>query len=277
MKLIPYQKYIPALCRALSLIVVFAVPLSHSQEQQSTENSQEVKTVDVNQVKFITDQGFMLAGKYYSGTEDHAGVLLLHGCDNTSDSYTKLAELLSGHGLHALALDLRGYGDSVSEQFSHNNIKRNSKDINSYQTEVARLSSYWKSDVLAAYKYLRSRISNQQDVAVVSAGCSAAQAIYLAETIRIKSFVMITPILNYMEKEHYKNLIDIPIYFVASAHHTDTYQTTKELFEWNGESRSVFQLFKGIRQGHSLLNSKAFLANNIAVWLEEILDDKSIK
>ena len=106
---------------------------------------------------------------------------------------------------------------------------------------------------------------------MVSAGCSAAQAIFLAEKIRINSFVMLTPLLNYMEKEHFKNLIDIPIYFISSIHHTDTFQTTKELFEWNGESRSVTKLFKGIRQGQSLLRAKRFLAEDIALWLSDIL------
>jgi len=74
-----------------------------------------------------------------------------------------------------------------------------------------------------------------------------------------------------MEKEHYKNLIDIPIYFIGSAHHANTYQTSNELFQWNGDNRSIFQIFKGIRQNSSLLRGKPFLAHNIALWLDNIL------
>lgn len=239
--------------------------------QEENADVEEAKPETVNQVKFITEDKFMLSGKYFAGNADKSGVLLLHDCDHDSSSYEKLSKQLSDYGLHAFSLDLRGYGDSVSEQYSHANIKLNSKDILAYQTEFVLLSSFWQSDVLAAYQYLRTRVAKNRDVAVVSAGCSTAQAIFLAEKMRINSFVMITPELNYMEKEHYKNLIDIPVYFLGSVHHANTYQTTKELFEWNGDERSTLRTFKGIRQSHSLLNGKRYLSHDIALWLNDIL------
>jgi len=234
-------------------------------------NLEQEQQVDINQVKFKALDNFILAGKYYPGKENYSGVLLLHDCQHDSQSYNQLAQLLSELGMHALALDFRGYGASTSDIFSHASIKESAKDITTYQTEVTRITSYWQDDTLAAYNYLRSRISKKRDVAVVSSGCSAAQAIYLAQKMRIKSFVMLTPILDYMEKEHYKNLIDIPAYFIGSAHHTNTYHTSKELFQWNGDSRSTFQTFKGIRQSNALLRSKPFLANDISLWLDSIL------
>lgn len=239
--------------------------------QEEISETEESKPEAVNQVKFMTEDKFMLSGNYFAGNTDKSGVLLLHDCDHDSSSYEKLTHQLSDYGLHAFSLDLRGYGESVSEQYSHDKIKRNSKDILTYQTEFVLLTSYWQTDVLAAYQYLRSRVAKNLDVAVVSAGCSSAQAIFLAEKMRINSFVMITPVLNYMEKEHYKNLIDIPVYFLGSVHHANTYQTTKELFEWNGDQRSTFKMFKGIRQSHSLLNGKRYLAQDIALWLNDTL------
>jgi esterase/lipase len=239
--------------------------------QEEISVVEEEKPEAVNQVKFMTEDKFMLSGKYFAGNTDKSGVLLLHDCNHDSRSYEKLTKQLSNDGLHAFALDLRGYGESVSEQFSHANIKLNSKDILTYQTEFVLLTSFWQSDVLAAYQYLRNRVAKNRDVAVVSAGCSTAQAIFLAQKMRINSFVMITPELNYMEKEHYKNLIDIPVYFLGSVHHANTYQTTKELFEWNGDDRSTLRTFKGIRQSHSLLNGKRYLSHDIALWLNDIL------
>jgi hypothetical protein len=246
---------------------ISAVPFA----QEENADVETVKPEAFNQVKFITEDKFMLSGKYSAGNSDKSGVLLLHDCDHDSSSYDKLTEQLSNYGLHAFSLDLRGYGGSVSEQYSHANIKLNSKDILTYQTEFVLLTSFWQSDILAAYNYLRTRVAKNRDVAVVSAGCSSAQAIFLAEKMRINSFVMITPVLNYMEKEHYKNLIDIPVYFLGSVHHANTYQTTKELFEWNGDERSTLRTFKGIRQSHSLINGKRYLANDIALWLNDIL------
>jgi esterase/lipase len=239
--------------------------------QEDVPEIEEPTPEEVHQVKFMTQDKFMLTGKYFAGKADHSGVLLLHDCSHDSSSYDKLTELLSNYGIHALSLDLRGYGESISDEFSHRIIKSNSKDISTYQSEFMRITSFWKSDVLAAYNYLRSRIDNKRDVAVVSAGCSSSQAIFLAQKMRIKSFVMITPILNYMEKDHYKNLIDIPAYFLSSTHDAETYQTSKELFDWNGDDRSTFQLFKGNRQGNSLLNRKRYLSHDVALWLNDNL------
>ncbi|MDO6445366.1 hypothetical protein Q4493_06195 [Colwellia sp. 1_MG-2023] len=239
--------------------------------QEEDSNVEDLATESMNQVKFITEDKFMLSGNYFAGNLDKSGVLLLHDCDHDSSSYDNLTKELSNYGIHAFSLDLRGYGNSVTEQFSHANIKLNSKDYQTYQTEFIQLSSFWQNDVLAAYQYLRERVAKNRDVAVVASGCSSAQAIYLAEKMRINSFVMITPVLNYMEKEHFKNLIDIPVYFIGSMHHANTYQTTKELFEWNGDRGSTFKIFKGIRQGHSLLNGKRYLAQDIALWLNDTL------
>lgn len=250
-------------------ITFTSITFSQEANLNTAENAEE--TDSVNQVKFMTEDKFMLSGQYYAGKEKHSGVLLLHDCSHESESYKPLMKILSHYGIHAFALDLRGYGGSVSEQFSHAAIKRNAKDILTYQSSFALLASFWESDVLAAYKYLRTRIDNSRDVAVVSAGCSAPQAILLAEKMRIKSFVMITPELNYMEKEHYKNLIDIPIYFLSSIHHAETLQTSKELFEWNGDNRSAMHMFKGIREGNNLLRRKRYLSHDIALWLNDHL------
>ena len=251
------------------LLSLFSL-VAHAQqapEEASAESSEDT----LNHIKFTTNDGFMLAGSYFPGLSNASGVLLLHDCNRSSVTFDNLMVLLQQHGLHALAVDLRGFGRSINEEFSHLKVKRLSKDIVSYQSELVRIKSYWESDILAAYNYLRDKIQKDRDVAVVSTGCTGSQAIALAEKMRINSFVMVTPKLNFMEKEHFKNLIDIPVYFIDSLHNADTYQTTKELFEWNGDSRSVLQIFKGDRHGHSLINGKNYIAADIALWLDDTL------
>ena len=175
-------------------------------------------------------------------------------------------------GINALALDFRGFGASESGEFSHQAIKKQVKNIVSYQAEVAALTSYWEKDVLSAYNYLRNKIGNEQPISIVASGCAVNEAVLLAQKIRINSCVILSPIMDYMEKEHYKNLIDIPAYFVSSAHHSGSTLTAQELFSWNGDSRSTSQVFKGVSQGHSLLRRNKFLANNIALWLQRTLN-----
>ncbi|WP_184423626.1 alpha/beta hydrolase [Thalassotalea piscium] len=221
-----------------------------------------------NLVKFKTQDELLLAGYYYSGAEQSPGVLLLHDCANNGASYLPLAQALSELGINALALDLRGYGYSANVIYSHDFIKKTAKDLNMYQSEVVRITSYWESDIVSAYHYLQNKIGKEQPVSVVSSGCTAPQAVYLAEKIRIRSLVIVTPKFSHLEKEKYKNLIDIPAYFLSSAHHANSYQIAKELFEWNGDLSSTMQVIKGNDFGHDLLNGKPYLIDNIATWLQ---------
>jgi len=256
------------LVRTLTLWFVIFSALVNAQESQTNESiAEESNKKDIHQVNFKTNDDFLLSGQYFAGKTDQSAVLLLHDCQHDSRSYDKLNILLNEYGLHVLALDFRGFGASSNDLYSHQAIKLNSKDILTYQSEISLLTSFWQQDVLTAYQFLREKINKSSNISVVSSGCSAIQAVYLAEKMRIKSFVLITPKLDYMEKEHYKNLIDIPAYFISSVHHADSYQTTKELFDWNGDKQSTFQTFKGIKQNHSLLNGKHYVASNIAAWL----------
>jgi alpha-beta hydrolase superfamily lysophospholipase len=259
--------------RFVALIsLLLTVPFLSAQESSAPANNQQnitsiIETTSPESIKFAVDDDFSLSGDFYSGDALGAGVLLLHDCSHSSKSYSVLGELLAKQGVNALALDFRGYGASTSELFSHQALKLKVKNIVSYQAEVAMLTSYWEKDVLYAYNYLRSRIGNEQPISIVASGCAVNEAIQLADKMRVNSFVILSPIMDYMEKEHYKNLIDIPAYFVSSAHHADSFLTAQELFSWNGDSRSTTQVFKGVNQGHSLLRRNKFLAQNLATWL----------
>ncbi|MBA6355256.1 MULTISPECIES: serine aminopeptidase domain-containing protein [unclassified Colwellia] len=257
--------------------IILLAPLLSAQEYEEPTYNQvdvsQVKKKDTPQkVKFLADDDFVLSANYYLGDALGGGVLLLHDCSHSSESYNVLGELLAEQGINALAIDFRGYGASESEGFSHQTIKHQVKDIVSYQAEVAMLTSYWEKDVLAAYNYLRSKIGEQQPISLVASGCSVNEAVRLAEKIRINSFVILSPIMDHMEKEHYKNLIDIPAYFVSSAHHADSFLTAQELFSWNGDRHSTSQIFQGVDQGHNLLRRNKYLAINLTSWLNTTLN-----
>jgi esterase/lipase len=252
--------------------LIFIVPFLSAQESVPLFDNQQNTTLvnkitAANPVKFAVDDDFSLSGDFYLGDTLGAGVLLLHDCSHSSKSYSVLGELLAEQGINALAIDFRGYGESTSELFSHKIMKHKVKNIVSYQAEVAMLRSYWEKDVLYAYNYLRSKIGNEQPISIVASGCAVNEAVQIADKMRVNSFVILSPIMDYMEKEDYKNLIDIPAYFVSSAHHSDSFLTAQELFSWNGDSRSTTQVFKGVNQGHTLLSRNKFLAKNLATWL----------
>ncbi|WP_448565847.1 alpha/beta hydrolase [Thalassotalea ganghwensis] len=256
----------------LHYLVLFFVTFGVCAQQYIDPNEITTPKEPDNLVRFKTQDELMLAGYYFSGLEQRPGVLILHDCSNSAESYTMLAKAIAETGLNALALDLRGYGYSSNVIYSHSIIKKTSKDLNMYQSEVVRITSFWESDIAAAYHYLQNKIGKEQPISVVSSGCTAPQAVYLAEKIRVHSFVMITPKFSFMDREKYKNLIDIPVYFLSSAHHAESNQVAQELFEWNGDGLSSLQIVKGNREGHIVLNRNPYLLSNIATWLNRVME-----
>lgn len=234
---------------------------SYEKEPASISNAQQVK------FKARADEDFLLAADYYTGAKRSGGVIVLHNCKSDRSRYSVIANALFLQGLHVLALDLRGYGGSVSPAFSREIIKQNATDIVGYQSEMALLTTYWQEDLMASYQFLREKVDKKQGVAIVTSGCSSAYGVALAEKILLNSIVMITPKMTYADKERYKNLIDIPSYFITSSHHADSYKSAQELFAWNGSKKSKMQIFKGGRYDYHLLAREKSLINDIAQWV----------
>ena len=249
----------------LSFLLVFNVNAKQAAETLEPL-AQPVK------IKARADHEFLLAGDYYLGEKRSGGVIVLHDCNSDRRSYRRIASSLAEQGLHTLSLDFRGYGESVAEGFSREEIKKSSENIVTYQSEMALLTTYWQDDLLAAYHFLRNKIDSNQGISIVASGCSSIHAVALAEKILLNSMVIITPKMAYNDRERYKNLIDIPSYFATSSHHQESYQIAKELFAWNGDNLSKMQTFKGDSYAYQLISRKKGLIKDIANWIKLTVD-----
>jgi esterase/lipase len=250
-----------------SLPKTYAGKVSAEQEKINTRLQHQVK------FKARAEHDFLLTADYRflpnkASAKDMPGVIVLHGCHSDRTKYKTLSNSIAEQGLHTLSLDFRGYGNSVDQGYSELAVKKNATDIMSYQAEVAVLMSYWSEDLLAAYKFLRNKIGNSQGISVVASGCAGAYAIALAENMHISSMVLLTPEMSYADKERYKNLVDIPSYFISSAHHTMSYATAQELFTWNGSKHSKHQVYKGDKLNYQIIKANKYLVNDIALWLK---------
>lgn len=257
-------KYSFSFLSILMAVLLFKLPFSaHGNEKKS------LSVNNVEQVKFKArvDDDFLLAADYYAGEKRSGGVIVLHDCKSDRSRYKVMANAFFEQGLHTLSLDLRGYGGSVSPKYSREMIKQNARDIVGYQSGMTLLTTYWQEDLIAAYQYLRSKVDSKQGVSIVTSGCSAAYGVALAEKILLNSIVMITPKMTFGDKERYKNLIDIPSYFITSSQQTDSYKAAQELFSWNGSKKSKIQIFKGNRYDHQLITREKSLVNDIAYWV----------
>ena len=65
-------------------------------------------------IRLTTADGIGIIGTYYPAQTDIApAVLLLHGLGQTRTDWTAFARLLQQNGIAALAIDLRGHGEST--------------------------------------------------------------------------------------------------------------------------------------------------------------------
>jgi len=256
------------------LCVFFITSLSAlaAQEQQVDKKSKVKPSAQVH-FKARSDHDFSLSADYYYlgkkiDQNKSPGVIILHDCRSERSRYSELAKNIAAQGMHVLSLDFRGYGGSVATGFSELEIKKQAKDIVSYQNEIALITSYWAEDVASAHQFLRTKVDKSKGIAVVASGCAASYAVSLAEITHLKALVLLTPEMSYSDKERYKNLIDIPSYFISSARLLASYNTAQELFYWNGASYSKMQVFKGDRRDRQLISAKLNLVSDIAQWLK---------
>ncbi|MBL4940162.1 MAG: hypothetical protein JKY81_00700 [Colwellia sp.] len=263
---LPNRQQASTFFKASLLLMFFSVSTyGYEQKHIAKDAAQLVK------IKANPEHDFLLFADYYVGGKRSGGVIVLHDCNRDRRAYSATAKSLAEQGLHTLLVDLRGYGESISSAYSQEIAKKKSKDIISYQSEMALITAHWPSDLLASYQFLAKKVAKNKDIAIVASGCSSAYAVALAEKIQFNSMVLITPKMTYGAKERYKNLVDIPSYFITSLHHQDSYQTAQELFVWSGAKQSKIQVFKGDRYNSQLISRQKHLVNDIALWVKHNL------
>lgn len=256
----------------ITLLAIMLVSVNvYAYEKEKPLKSADEYVPEVVKIKAREDDGFLLAADYYLGGKRSGGVIVLHDCNNDRGAYSRIAKSLAQQSLHTLLVDLRGYGGSVSQEYSREAAKLKATDIVTYQSEMALIMVNWPDDLLAMYQFLSKKTDKSKGIAVVASGCTTSYAVALAEKINLNSMVMITPQMTYGDKERYKNLVDIPSYFITSSHHQDSYKTAQELFTWNGAKRSKLQIFKGTGYGYQLISRKKDLVNDIALWVKSNL------
>jgi len=246
---------------------VVAEKIAQNKADYAAKNKYQV------QIKAREDHEFLLSADYRFFPEkatarNMSGVIVLHDCKSNRSKYNSLSASIAEQGLHTLSLDLRGYGKSIDEGYSEREVKKIAKNIVSYDSEIAVLMSYWSEDLLAAYNFLRTKVNKNEGISVVASGCSGTYAVLLADVLKVKSLVLLTPKMSYADKERYKNLIDTPSYFISSAQHAMSYTTAQELFTWSGDKHSKHQIYKGDKLNYKIIEANQYLVNDIALWLK---------
>jgi dienelactone hydrolase len=158
--------------RVLSVVTTAAVLLSsNAAAAQPTTTTVEIPSWDK----------IVLKATYYSPGKPGPGVLLLHMCNSDRKAWAGLGQKLAARGLHALALDYRGYGESEGDR---------GQDPREEQVNRTVL---WPRDIDAALAFLIAQSGVDKDrIGAAGGSCGVDQAIQLARRqAAVKTLVLL--------------------------------------------------------------------------------------
>ncbi|MEP6925143.1 MAG: dienelactone hydrolase family protein [Pyrinomonadaceae bacterium] len=141
-------------------------------------------------VEFQSADGLKIVGTYYGVAKaDSPAVLMLHQWGSTKASYEVLAKQFQASGIAALAIDGRGFGESVK--------RADGSPLAPSRTDL--VVAGMKADVTAAIKFLKQQPSvdaNRIGITGASYGSSLA-IIDAADDATIKAVALLSPGTNY--------------------------------------------------------------------------------
>ena len=201
--------------------------------------------------------GLEVVGTLYKPAQSGArlpGVLLLHMLGSDRTAWEEFAFRLALEGYVALAVDMRGHGDTGGD-----------RDFN----KAAQ-------DLLQVWEYFSKRPEIDGDsTAVVGASIGANMALVTAaKKPAIDTVVLLSPGLVYREVSTEDAIVefgDRPLMIVAGEEDTYSAQSSQKLKQLSaGEAK--LRLYTGASHGTDLLTSQPELAGEIIAWLDSHMD-----
>jgi len=209
-------------------------------------------------VTFQTSDGVTIVGDYYEGGSEKA-VLLLHMMPSTRASWVSFANQLVADGFSALAIDLRGHGESIVGSLG-------TLDYNNFSDAEHQASI---RDVEAAADYLKGR--GIREIAIVGASIGANLAFfYAASHPEIHSVILLSPGLDYRginTEAVAGQLTDrLRIFFLASQEDEYSAASTQELHD-KVRAKKKIEIFHDAGHGTTILERKPEYLKILADWL----------
>ncbi|MDH3244430.1 MAG: alpha/beta hydrolase [Saprospiraceae bacterium] len=249
----------------LVLILLVLIPFS-GWGQSSTFSLG--KLYRINNVEFSSRDGFPLKATIYHSTEKNPGILLFHvmGVGQRFD-YESLATQLAMQGFNILAVDLRGHGESRSEQpFEYSN-------------------ETLAEDEDAALEFLQNQPNVIADrIGVIGASGTVAEAIGLAK--RHKEVQAIAGLsghadeagLNFLTEANHLAILgigaksDTIMTKISGDWKLETSaETMRRLVEHSTNLQSQLMVFEQAPHGTAMLEAKMELTPMLTAWFANVL------
>ncbi|WP_286261975.1 dienelactone hydrolase family protein [Thalassotalea atypica] len=222
-------------------------------------------------VTLSTAEGFDLKADYFqSKAASNRAVLMLHQCNYNRSMYDNIGKKLAKKNIHALSLDFKGFGESVSAEYDVEKLQKLPDDQR--RKAWGAMSKSWPSDVQQAYDYLKNKAGDNAIIGVVGASCGGSQAITLAENNDIKAISFFSSGQREKNINRYvEGLADKATLIIAAADDGGTYTSAQTLFASAKHADSKFIAYKSGGHGYPLLDKDKSLAKVIAQWFNSQL------
>lgn len=219
----------------------------------------------VEEARFLTVDGYELAGSYYQGKSGASAVLLLHQLGSDKGEMQGLAYELQGRGFNVLLYDARGHGQSVMKA----GRKVTWKSFSDRDFEDMAL------DIDAAVWYLEGRTGQSATkLGIVGASIqSSTGLVYASRHDSVKALVMLSPGLDYRGIDTIGPMglySGRPLFMVASRGDERSAEAMDRLGFIAGGKAKVF-LLDGKAHGVSMLGTFPGLPDKVANWLKNYL------
>ena len=218
------------------------------------------ETSAAQRVTFRTDDGVTLAATWYEpSTRIAPAVILVHMLTRTRREWEAMAQQLASNGIGALAMDLRGHGESGAGPLGPPGRV-------DYSTMVL--------DLRAARRFLAQRSDVQQThVGVAGASLGANLAALLASADpSIASLALLSPSLDYrgLRIEAAARKVTRPMLLVAGDDDPYASRSARELQKAGGGPRELL-ILKQAGHGTAMLGRDPTLAGALVDWFRRTL------
>lgn len=220
-----------------------------------------VMAAGTQRVTLRTDDGATLAAMWYEPSSRPApAVILVHMLHRSRRDWDAFAHRMAGEGIGALAIDLRGHGDSQR-----------------YGTPATSPESGYSPmvlDVKAARRYLASRtdvLQSRVGIAGASLGANVAVLAAAADETVI-SLALLSPTLEYrgLRIEQIVKKITRPVLLVAASDDSYASRSARDLHKGGGGPRELLVLEQA-GHGTTMLSRDENLARTLVDWFRRTL------
>jgi esterase/lipase len=241
-------------------IVILLLMLGCAQQNENAQNAGSLQTQNdagsdaMQKVSFTTEDGIKISANYWPSKSDK-GVVLLHMLGRTKETWASFPEKLNKAGFNAIAIDMRGHGESKG------------RDFRSFTTQQ------WINalkDIKAAKEFLAKKGVDANSTYLIGGSIGANLSLnYAAQDNSIKKIVLLSPGLDY------RGVITMPsmqkyngaVFLAASSEDVQSFDGTKQLYGLAKGGKEIKE-FDNAGHGTNMLG-KNNLDEDIIAWLKK--------